>query len=265
MSSGQRNYLGKRKRTPSQAAFERSMLSRPFKTPRRSSSGPLPLLRAPTRVGPYRGAGRVELKACDLSATPLSGVISTTPVFQLLNGVQSGSAFYNRIGNKITMKSLHLTGMIASNSAATPASVPEFLRIIVFYDKQCNGAAPVIGDILANYDNTGTATTTSVSGINMNNAERFIILMDNRVTITNNDSSLIQEGAINGCYNQEIHINRFINLRNLETIYKATSNPAVVGDIATGSLFLVIFGSVASGANPGYILYFNARLRYFDK
>lgn len=59
-----------------------------------------------------------EVKCVDTTAGNGSGVIltlSTTPLVTPVNLIQSGAGFYNRIGRRIEMKSLHLTGLIHGN------------------------------------------------------------------------------------------------------------------------------------------------------
>jgi len=199
------------------------------------------------------------------SAEPNEDVISTTATFDLLNGVQEGSSFYNRIGRKIMLKSIHVTGAIVPQS--TGGGVPEYDRIMLIYDRQPNGAFPTASDVLTDYDNTGTNRSTSFSGMNMNNSERFLILRDHRFQVPDNNSGA---AVVNNPGSDAIvdntgiaNINWFVKLKNLETHYKASSNPAVIGDIATGSLFLFTFGSVPV-ATAGYQLQFKSRLRYHD-
>jgi len=62
---------------------------------------------------------------------------------------------------------------------------------------------------------------------------------------------------------QKNNIDRFIKLKGLETHYKASSQPAVIGDQASGALYLITYGNASAGTN-GYILNFSTRLRYHD-
>jgi len=47
------------------------------------------------------------------------------------------------------------------------------------------------------------------------------------------------------------------------TQYKADSAPAVIGDIATGGLFMLVLGNQAAGAE-GYSVLGKTRLRFND-
>jgi len=205
-----------------------------------------------------------EIKSVDLVAGPVTKPTSTTAQFTLLNAIQEGSSFYNRVGRKIMMRSLHLTGLVFQNQGG--AGVDEYLRHMIVYDRQPNGAVPSIADILLDYDNTGTTTTNSLSGLNMNNADRFVILRDMRVAIPkNDDNGGLQDvsAAVIDYTTNRVNINEFVLLKNLETHYKATTNPGVIGDIASGALWFVQFGNVAA-ATAAYAVAFQARLRYHD-
>lgn len=205
-----------------------------------------------------------EIKTVDVQKT--TSVISTTSTFTLLNGVQEGSAFYNRIGRKICMKSIRVSGSLQISGLG--GNVPEYLRVLIVYDRQTNGAFPVISDILANYDNAGgtnAAGDTALAGLNMNNSERFYVLRDTRYYIANAEEGTGESNAVASIvdYQNKGNYDEYVKLGDLETTFKATTNPAVVGNIATGGLYLVTIGTVAVGT-AGYGLVWNSRLRFKD-
>nr|WAE42210.1 MAG: capsid protein [Cressdnaviricota sp.] len=211
----------------------------------------------------FRGG---ELKSVDfpVASAPATATLNATLYVQALNVIQVGSAFYNRIGNDIEMKSLHLIGQIAISGNVT-GPTQEYIRIMIIYDRQPNGNYPAIADVLTNYDNAGTTTSNSYCHLNPNNADRFKILMDNRIDIPYNSGAadFNQAAEIFDYTKNEVNINRFIPLRGLLTKYKASSSPAVIGDQATGALLLFCLGSVASGAE-GYNFKYTSRIRYRD-
>lgn len=209
---------------------------------------------------------KAEMKTIDVDETTINSTISTTATFVLLNGTIEGASYQNRIGRKIAMESVRLTGQIVPSGNG--AGVSEYMRIMIIYDRQTNGAFPAITDVLETILDNGTTTNTSYSGLNMNNAERFFVLMDQRVHIANNNVSTVINTSMNvqGIVDSSsfANIDRFKKLKNLETHYKAAGIPnATVGDIATGGLYLVTFGNVAS-ATSGYKLVASTRVRYSD-
>lgn len=210
--------------------------------------------------------GQLRMKGPEKKSVDLEGpvnVISTTPTFDLLNGIQEGSSFYNRIGRRINMVSLHLRGQIIVTGLGAGAS--EYLRVMVVYDRQPNGAAPAIADLLLDYNNAGATTTSSFSHINMNNADRFVMLADIPIAIPWNAqvAQLGDAGAVMDRTKNEVNINRFIRLKDLETHYKSSTNPAAIGDIATGALWLVTVGN-QNAATAGFAVVYTTRLRYHD-
>ena len=123
-----------------------------------------------------------ELKCVDTTNGNGSGVVlslNTTPLVTP-NLVQSGAGFYNRIGRRIEMKSLHLTGLIHSTGKQADQ---DYCRLLVVYDRQTNGALPAASDILKDYDQSGSSSTGVFSGINPDNRERFVILADYRLAM----------------------------------------------------------------------------------
>lgn len=206
-----------------------------------------------------------EVKSVD---APTGGfntfAFSTTATFTLLNGLVIGAAINNRIGRKISMRSLRIRGGIYV-SATTVNSLYEFGRLILIYDRQANGAAPVIGDLLQDEDAAGTTTTTAFSGLNMSNAARFKVIktwqfkaeQSAGAAITNSEPSQVTTDA-QTCYN----IDTFINLKDLETGFNA-GNAGTVADIATGSLYMVTIG-LNTAANAWLNFRGVVRLRYRD-
>jgi len=227
---------------------------------------PRPRLLAPRLPAAQTSSGK-ELKSCDFplqAATPQVNILGLTATFICVNTVQEGSSFYNRIGRRIQMQSLHVTGDIIDNGTAGGA-VGHYLRIMMLYDRQPNGAAPVIGDVLTDYGSQGVTSSTSYSHLNMNNADRFKILRDLRIHIADDSTNTVDnvDQAIIDYTNNRVNVNEFIRLGALDVHYKASSNPGVIGDIASGALWVVTFGNVASASSP-YSFKWTARLRYND-
>lgn len=210
-----------------------------------------------------------EKKSMDFpvaASSPQTQAISTTATFDVVNLPQEGASFYNRIGRKIMMRSLHLCGQIV-RSAAVAGTVSEYLRVMVVYDRQPNKAAPAIADLLLNYDNAGGTVTNSLSSLNMNNAERFAILRDIRIHIPQegNVAATQQTGiqSIIDYQTNRTNINEYIKLKDLETHFASSTNPSAIGDCTTGALWVVTFGNLAAGT-ANYQLNYTTRLRYHD-
>lgn len=200
--------------------------------------------------------GGHEIKSIDLPVAlyPFTAAGSITA----LNLVSAGSSYFNRIGRKIEMKYLYLNAIVAMNATSTFG----YGRIIIVYDKQTNGAAPLVSDVIQTTDQAGANTLTVFSNINLNNRDRFSILRDIRVFLP---SGTFTAGVITNAQNEDpvastfLH-KQFISLRGMYTQYRADSAPSVVGDIATGGLFMLVIGDAL-----GYSLRADFRLRYGDQ
>jgi len=101
---------------------------------------------APPRSGGFWGVQqRVrgnELNTIDVNSA--SYVADTTGTVTLLNGVATGDDFTDRTGRKIVMKSIYIRGLV---KFIDTSSGPTLCRLIIIYDNQTNGAAPVMTDM----------------------------------------------------------------------------------------------------------------------
>lgn len=87
-----------------------------------------------------------------------------------VNVIPQGDGQSERIGRKVTVKSLHLNGNLRLLSTAFDAATSDVCRLLVYVDHQCNGATADPGDILA--------TANYNSQRNLENGGRFSILLD---------------------------------------------------------------------------------------
>lgn len=198
-----------------------------------------------------------ELKAFDVTSTTTNvDVVAAPPNFETnLNCPVNGAELYQRVGRKIYMKSLHLKGWLQIAGTA----LQDFVRIVVYYDSQPNGAPPTFAQLFQD-SNVGAASTFQ-SEINLVNRERFQIIRNIEVLTP---SSTYTAGVLtNTAYpetNGRLRVNEFIPLKGLETIFNAT-NGGTVADISSGALGFVVFSAENSNA---VTFQWNSRLRYYD-
>lgn len=231
----------------------------------RRVAGPVVVVQRPVMGGNARMPGGLrsnstELKALDFPAS--NQLLNATAVITPLNLIRAGSSFFNRVGRKIEMQSLRIVLEVEPLRSIT---ADDYVRFMIVYDRQTNGALPAIADIIQTTDQAGANTTTPLSGINLNNRDRFVILRDHRLQLP---SLQVAAGVVSNLGPQDQATRNFIfddyiKLKGLVTQYKQDSAPAVIGDIATGSLLFVTFGEQAAGSE-GYRSLFEARLRYKD-
>ena len=210
--------------------------------------------------------GTKEYKFVDVniatSGASLTVGLSPSPTIQLLNGLQLGTAAYQRIGNKIAMKSLYWS--LAYSTAATDSTpttdtalvnIP--VRAMVVYDKQTNGVLPVLGDLLSAFAGLGNATARTIdvnSPNNLNNRDRFIVLMDKRFILSNTGPS-------------NRYIKKYKRL-NTSVTYKSGATVGDVTAITSGGLYFITYrdAEMLGTTNPvsQVSLTGDIRLRYQD-
>jgi len=177
-----------------------------------------------------------EFKAVDANG---SSVIDSTGALVLLNGLARGDEINERNGREVVMKSVQINfGVQCTITTGTD----QYARVLLVYDRQSNGAAPAITDILVSNN------TTAVR--NLENRRRFKILMDRRYTL--NQASEAGSKISDSFYRRLRHPITF-----------NSGDAGTVADITTGSLYLVTMGSNAAGATAGSCLYYS-RVRFQD-
>lgn len=185
----------------------------------------------PSSVKPARLARVGEKKVIDILLTSYA-VENTGTQLQLLNGVAPGTNINNRIGRKLSLKSLQIRGVVAFTDNTT--ANPSFLRMVIVYDKQANAAAPTFANIMTSQDIAGTTETNAFSMVNLNNRDRFEVIRDKVIEMGVIDTTATQTFAVPPA---SATINEYIKLGNRETIYNA-GTAGTVADIVSGSLFI---------------------------
>lgn len=212
--------------------------------------------------------GGAEVKAVD--GPQNEHTVTSAGLVFAINLVSEGSSFFNRIGRRIAMKSVEWKGVIYPVIVTNQNVSNGQLRFMIVYDRQPNGALAAVSDILLDTDNQGNTSTNNESGINLNNRDRFSVVMDKKMATpqyaftTGTPNQITDTWPTDGAFQEGCgaQIHEFRKLHGIETHYKASSSPAVIGDIATGALLGVLISDAnASGA---WELDLTTRLRYFD-
>lgn len=207
-----------------------------------------------------------EKKYHDIGSPTLFSQVFTgsTGNVLLLNGVADGSGVTTRVGNKITIKSISIRGLIYPTWATdgvppTTWTIPmQLCRISVVYDAFPNSVATVpTADIIY-------TTNHSYSHNNLANRNRFRTLWEKTIGLpgmVNYNVANGGTGLVGG--NTAVPVKKFIRT-NIETIYSGPGN--TIANIGQGAIYLVVTGSAAAltpGVGPHY---FNgdSRIRYSD-
>lgn len=212
------------------------------------------VMRYPSRSG--------ELKFVDLGITNIVFRLAAAPpvAVSLCFPVQ-GAAGFNRIGQKICLKSVRVRGIVTNILTA----LQQGGRILIVYDRQANAALPAWTDVIGAVTSAGAASSGMYDGNQLANRERFIILADEQFwlpSVTNTAGVLTNVGSLNqtdkgpSMWNFE----RFIKLKDLPMQFNNT-NGGTAADIQTGSLNIFC---VCQTTDSSYNLAFTARTRYSD-
>lgn len=204
-------------------------------------------LRTPLRTGGFYGQfdrrGRAELKYVDVdlvaTATSAAGTVT------LLNGVAQGSDVSQRIGRKFMIKSSQIRLAVYPNSATTN-QVGDIVRVMILFDCQPNSVIAAVGDVLE--------IATWESPLNLNNRDRFKVIMDKTITM---NPVVYTAAALTAGAPVVKAMKRYKKL-NLEVINSGTG--ATVGSIQTGALILLTIGLVNNGSTINWY----HRTRYTD-
>ncbi len=141
------------------------------------------------RRSPYRTprAGRVspaviaslgvEKKFFDGSKGNTSISATGTITDDSLNEIAQGDGESNRDGRKIIIKSVHVKGLVKADAATTPTTTGNRIRIIMYLDKQANGATATVADLLEDADINGFR--------NLSNSGRFTFWYDRSMDLNN--------------------------------------------------------------------------------
>ena len=194
-----------------------------------------------------------------VSSTLLASVVYIEPTvaglglatgYTCINTLEQGNGVSQRIGNKVVIKSIMIQGMIAA-PVTVDATDTGGVRVIVVYDKQTNGAAPAITEIIGNVSTAGGYATGFNSPIKITNKNRFVVLRDHIF-------------PMGGNIDQASHSFKWFIKKQLETTYSSTSSPPTVANITTGAIFLLTFIGAGQFTHSPDINDFNVRIRYED-
>ncbi len=207
----------------------------------------------------YRGRRATyngELKFFDIrkAATNLTaaGVILDDSICEVAQGVTESE----RIGRKMTIRSINFRGEWQNGLGTATGTVDGRLRIVIVWDKQANGAAFTVANVL---ENNGAAVDIN-SFRNLSNAGRFVVLMDK--TFNANIPGVAQTAA--GTFTSYANAHSW-------TFYKSCNIP-IEYDAAAGAITEMrsnnvgIFALSQTPVNPGAAstVSYTCRIRFSD-
>lgn len=207
----------------------------------------------------------MELKYSDRDNITVQDITlaGTTP--ELLNGLDPGSDFDERIGRKVVIKSIMVLGQIYRDVLGAIGGAtnlqPNIIRMIVVYDLQTNVNTPAPSDIINNGNQGGVAYLDANTGINPNYRNRWVVLCDKRFPI----GSFIYGSGLtpaSSSTNPDCHSVRWYKKCNLPVIFNQNITGGV-GDISNGAIW-IMFISNTSVANCNLTATYSTRIRFVD-
>lgn len=124
-------------------------------------------------VGAKRKTRMVEHKFLDGLVGPITALTAGVFLSTSHNFVPQGFAENERIGRKITIKSLEVRGSIVLPPTETLGNMDNRVRIIFYIDHQTNGAAATLDEIV------NTSGTVSINAFrDLANQQRFRLIYD---------------------------------------------------------------------------------------
>lgn len=165
-----------------------------------------------------------ELKFFD---TALSFLVDTTgevPATGQLTLIPQGVTESTRIGRRCTIKSIQIRGTAVWNPAAGNVGAT-ISYIYLVWDKQCNGAAASVTDVL-------TSNLMSTALANLENSDRFIILK--RFVIPQQS-----EAGVNGAFSINQFPIDYYRKCNIPIDFDSSASTGALTTIKSNNLFLL--------------------------
>ena len=165
--------------------------------------------------------------------------------------VPEGDGQSNRHGRKITITSVMLRGRFTLDATAP---TPDRMRIIMYLDKQCNGATLAASDILTNA--SGSAAT--IDGFrNLEETHRVVVLADKTYTLQRPNGNATVALAV---------ANRTVTMYkkcNIEIVYDNSATTGAIATIRSNNIGFMLINQLDTAANAGDFNG-NIRIRYTD-
>lgn len=162
----------------------------------------------------------------------------------LLNGIAEGDDSSQRTGRQLVLGAITYKGSAAPQVTAG-GNFAGATRLIIFYDKQTNGALPAVTDVLT--------TADCWSPYQINNRDRFVILCDEIQECNRLSTSFTSNSSV---------LFRGHKKLNMKTTYNTTTG--VIGAVTTGGLFSLVISSDISGAALTASDTYNFRVMFTD-
>lgn len=185
-----------------------------------------------------------ELKYLDTNVIA-TDVGSAAILKDSLNLVKKGDGQSERIGRKIVIRKLQVSGYVHQKATSSLAS-SNVIHVLFVLDKQANGGSPGVSDLV----HTGGPYTV----YNKDYEDRFVYLWDDILVVTSpaaRGNSVNEVGTAYKNFKLEIDC-------DIPILFKAASSPAVIGDVASNNILVYASADVSGLSQVG----FHSRIYY---
>lgn len=197
---------------------------------------------------PSMFAASPEMKFLDTTVAATVAGTGGSILSPSLNIVPQDNTQSGRSGRKITIRSLMLRGAVTKPTTVTATTTSEHVRVILYQDKQTNGAAATVTGILA------SANWRSFN--NLSNKSRFKIHKDWLVTLNNQSGSW---DGTNENYGEVAEQITFFKKLNVPIEFDDSVTTGAIGSQRTNNFGVLIISQSGLGT-VDYIV----RIRYTD-
>jgi len=209
-------------------------------------------------------AGALKGLDTELAIGAVTATTNTNGNMIVLNLIRPGTGSQNRVGRKVTMKSLRVRGtaLVSIKPDGAGDTTNEVLRMTVVYDKQPSGTLPTFDTVFGRTDQAGLETCHVLDSLRYDNTGRFRVLRDTLLVSSGNDTPPAAGTDFSHSY---LPFDEYIDLKGRETSFSGQSSPQTISDISSGALYLIFRVEVGSSDTVcGITDTSYARLRYYD-
>jgi len=207
---------------------------------------------------------KANLKRCDVSINSYFTPTASTAGVNLC-AISQSVGDNGRVGQRVRLHNLTIRGLISYFPQATAIQQPDFLRLMIVYDRQTNGVAPPYSNVVTQI-NTGTSFPYDPP--NWYERGRYKILRDWMIA-TPAMNGVVAAGLLAAGTTQmsppqptsmEFNLHFFKALKGkIDTIYSGTGSTAA--NINGGGIFVM---AQNLGAGTGWVYELTSALEFSD-
>lgn len=197
------------------------------------------------------GSSKTELKFLDKN-TPDADVLTTGGVVASLINMAQGTSENERIGRQVLGVNWMISGkaiMNADSATFDAQSSTNRVRVIVFLDRQSNGAAATTTDILV--------TADIDSFYSMVNKDRFYVLKDKKIFL---NANFLISATITGAVMKTFFLKG--SLKKLPFLYSGTAGN--MSNVRSNNIGVLLIAEFAETGANGVKVGFRTRFQYVD-